>query len=103
MKDMEEFEEMIEDEIITLTMDDGETVRCAALGIFEAENEKEYIAFLPVDGDDADSGQVYLYRYSEDENGEPILENIVDDDEFEIAAEAFDEMMDELDELADEE
>ena len=28
-------------------------------------------------------GEVYLYRYSEDENGQPNLENIEDDDEYE--------------------
>ena len=38
---------------------------------------------------------VYLYRYSEDENGQPNLENIEDDDEYEIVADAFDELLDE--------
>lgn len=28
-----------------------------------------------------------MYRYSEDENGQPNLENIEDDDEYEIVAE----------------
>ena len=40
-------------------------------------------------------GEVYLYRYSEDENGQPNLENIEDDDEYEIVADAFDELLDE--------
>ena len=44
---------------------------------------------------DADS-DIYLYRYSEDENGEPELGNIEDDDEYEAAADAFDEWMDTL-------
>ena len=35
------------------------------------------------------------YRYSEDENGQPNLENIEDDDEYEIVADAFDELLDE--------
>ena len=37
----------------------------------------------------------YIYRYSEDENGQPNLENIEDDDEYEIVADAFDELLDE--------
>ena len=32
---------------------------------------------------------------SEDENGQPNLENIEDDDEYEIVADAFDELLDE--------
>ena len=36
----------------------------------------------------------YLYRYRE-VDGEPTLENIDDDEEYEIAADAFDEWMDE--------
>ena len=40
------------------------------------------------------TGDVYLYRYRE-VDGEPTLENIDDDEEYEIAADAFDEWMDE--------
>ena len=51
---------------------------------------------LPIVGADADTGEVYLYRYceTEGEEPEPILENILDDDEFEIASDAFDEFLD---------
>ena len=65
--------------------------------VFEAGG-KEYIALVPLDDNmefDADS-DIYLYRYSEDENGEPELGNIEDDDEYEAAADAFDEWMDTL-------
>ena len=80
---------------VTLTLDDDSTVECAIVGIFDA-GEKEYIALLPLDenGQNED-GEVYLYRYSEDENGQPNLENIEDDDEYEIVADAFDELLDE--------
>lgn len=48
--------------------------------------------------------EVYLYRYSETEDGTPVLDNIEDDDEYEIVADAFDEMLDdqEYDELVGE-
>ena len=44
-------------------------------------------------------------RYSETEDGTPVLDNIMDDDEYEIVADAFDEMLDdqEYDELVSEE
>ena len=73
------------------------------LTIFEA-GDREYIALLPMEGADAEEGEVYLYRYSETEGGEPILDNIEDDDEYEIVADAFDELLDsqEYDELVGE-
>ena len=40
------------------------------------------------------NGDVYLYQYNETEDGEPDLGNIEDDEEYEIAADAFDEWMD---------
>ncbi len=81
---------------VTLTLDNDEVVECAVLTTYEA-NGKEYIALLPLDENgESESGDVYLYRYSE-VDGEPTLENIEDDDEYEIAADAFDEWMDEQD------
>ena len=79
---------------VTLTLDDDTEVKCAVLTIFPAPNQKEYIALLPLDenGENED-GEVYLYRYYE-ENGQPNLDNIDSDEEYEIAAEAFDELMD---------
>ena len=81
---------------VTLTLDNDEVVECAVLTTFEA-NDQEYIALLPLDENgESESGDVYLYRYAE-VDGEPTLENIEDDDEYEIAADAFDEWMDEQD------
>ena len=82
---------------IELTLDNDEVIQCAILTVFEAGG-KEYIALVPLDDNmefDADS-DIYLYRYSEDENGEPELGNIEDYDEYEAAADAFDEWMDTL-------
>ena len=91
-------EEELAEEIVTITMDDNSEVHCVILGIFEAENDREYIALLPLDGPEAENDQVYIYRYDEDESEQPILENIADDEEFALASEAFAEMMEELDE-----
>lgn len=79
---------------VTLTLDDDTEVTCVILTIFPAQN-REYIALLPLDesGENED-GEVYLYRYLENENGQPSLDNIETDEEYEIAADAFDELMD---------
>ncbi len=80
---------------VTLTLDNDEVIECAVLTIYEA-GDKEYIALLPIDEDgENEDGEVFIYRYSETEDGEPTLENIEDDDEYEVAADAFDEWLDE--------
>ena len=92
-----------EEMTVTLTLDDGEELECVVLTIFEAGG-RDYIALLPMDGEDAEEGEVYLYRYFEDADGNPSLDNIEDDDEYEIVADAFDELLDdqEYDELVSE-
>lgn len=107
MKDDERFnvnlgegKEETDEMTVTLTLDDDTTLECVVINIFKA-GDREYIALLPMEGPAAEEGEVYLYRYIEDENGEPDLENIEDDDEFELVSDAFDEMLDsaEYDEL----
>lgn len=92
-----------EEMTVTLTLDDDTEVECVVLTIFTA-GEKDYIALLPIEGQEAEEGEVFLYRYSEDKDGQPNLENIEDDDEYEIVADAFDELLDEeeYDELVEE-
>ncbi|KMZ53238.1 DUF1292 domain-containing protein [Dorea sp. D27] len=80
--------------MVTLTLDNDEVVECAILTVYEAGGN-EYIALLPLDENgDSEEGDVYIYRYKETAPGEPELENIEDDDEYEIAADAFDEWLD---------
>lgn len=81
---------------VSITLEDDTVIDCVVLGIFEADG-REYIAVLPEDGKEDEEGLVYLYRYSEGQEGEPILENIESDEEYEIVSDAFDEMLDEED------
>ena len=85
-----------EDILVTLEMDDGTTAECEILTIFEV-NGRDYIALLPRDekGSPNEDGTVYIYRYQEDEDGNPSLENIMDDAEYEAVEERFDELLDE--------
>ena len=66
---------------VTLTLDDGSVQECAVLTIFPVD-DKQYIALLPLDENgENDDGEVYIYRFQE-VNGEPSLDNIMDDDEY---------------------
>ena len=94
MADEKNLNEEEQEMTVTLTLDDDTEVECVVLTIFNA-GEREYIALLPVEGADSEEGEVYLYRYSETEDGEHTLDNIEDDDEYEIVADAFDELLDE--------
>ncbi len=102
----EDFNNKMEEEemTVTLTLDDGSELECVVLTIFPAGG-RDYIALLPMEGEDAEEGEVYLYRYAETEDGAPNLENIEDDEEYEIVADAFDELLDEqeYDEIVSEE
>ena len=88
---------------VTLELDDGTSVECVVLTIFPVGNN-DYIALLPIEGEADEEGEVYLYKYTESPEGEPNLDNIMDDDEYESVADAFDELLDsqEYDELIDE-
>ena len=75
---------------ITLTMEDDTEVECAILTVYPVEDQ-EYIALLPLDenGQNQD-GEVYLYAFAHTAEGEPILRNIDDDEEYNRASIAFD-------------
>ena len=75
---------------VTLDLDDGSQLECQILTIFDVDNQN-YIALVPVDNDE----EVIFYRYFEDEEGNPSLENIDNDDEFDAVSDRFDELLDE--------
>ena len=81
------------EDTITLILDDTQ-VECGIIASFPLEG-KDYVALLPlteVAGLEAD--EILLYAYTK-ENDEFNLIEILDDDEFDKAADAFDELLDE--------
>ena len=55
----------------------------------------QYMALLPMRGEgDDEEGEVFLYRYTQSADGLPVLDNIESDEEYDIAAEAFDSWLD---------
>ena len=89
-KNMDNDDEMY----VTLTLDDDSEVECIVITIFEA-GDRDYIALLPMSDAEAEDGEVYLYRYTEDAEGNPELTSIESDEEYEIVADRFDEWLDE--------
>lgn len=89
-KNLENDDEMY----VTLTLDDDSEVECIVITIFEA-GDRDYIALLPTSAAETEEGEVYLYRYAEDTDGNPELTSIESDDEYEIVADRFDEWLDE--------
>ncbi|MBP3338758.1 MAG: DUF1292 domain-containing protein [Lachnospiraceae bacterium] len=87
-------EDMDDEMYVTLELEDDSEVECVVVTIFEAAG-KEYIALLPTEGEQSEEGEVFLYRYSEDADGNPSLDSIESDEEYEIVADAFDEWLDE--------
>ncbi|MDO5409289.1 MAG: DUF1292 domain-containing protein [Lachnospiraceae bacterium] len=81
---------------VSIELEDGSTMECAVLLIYSAGG-KEYIAIQPMEQVSDPEGDVYIYGYGVDENGAPELINIEDDEEFDMAIDAFDEHLDEVD------
>lgn len=93
-----------ENEIIELTGEDGDTIKCEYIDTVLVDDD-EYVVLLPLDedgcgcdecGDDCES-EVIIMKI--DRNGdEEYLVPVEDDDELEKAFEAFQEQLDEYDE-----
>ncbi len=106
MSEKQEFNLPGEDlqDTVTVMLDDGQELECLVLAIYEAGG-REYIALLPEDEADAEEGTVFLYRYYEDEDGEPHLDNIESDAEYRTASNMFNQILSDadIDDIVDEE
>ena len=78
-----------EDQIIILDFDDGVSIECGMMGIFDVDG-KEYIALEALDGTE----DVYLYGYKEVGDDFELLD-IEDDETFEKVAAEFESLNDE--------
>ncbi len=76
---------------ITLDYEDGSSVECEIVGVFEVEG-KEYIALF-----DEESEDIILYRYIEVDGENFELEDIPEE-EFDAVSEAFEAIMEEAEE-----
>ncbi len=86
-----------DDVMVTIELDDGSELDCEILTIFDV-GDQDYIVLLPVDemGEPLNDTEVLIYRYNEDpETGEPTLDNIASDEEYEAVGKRFEEIQDE--------
>ena len=84
-----------EDAKVSMTLDDGTELECDVIAIYPA-GDYEYIALLPNRViEDYEEGEVFLYRYEELEGDNIKLGQIESEEEYEIAADAFDQLLDE--------
>lgn len=83
--------EMEEESIVTLEFEDGETIDCEALGVFEVEG-KDYIALAPTDESLED---IYLFGYIEEEEGYRLYD-IEDDDDYQKVEDEFFRIVEEV-------
>ncbi len=87
--------EEYDDAKVSMTLDDGTELECDVIAIFPV-GERDYIALLPdklIEG--YEENEVFLYRYTELEDEEIELGQIETEEEYEMVADAFDELLDE--------
>ena len=86
------------DMTVDIMLDCG-TVTCKIVTILTV-GEQDYIVLCPEKNPLCEEGDVWIYRYSEnpdDPNEEPVLDYIEDDEEYEMAVDAYEEYLDDLD------
>ncbi|MGI6211638.1 MAG: DUF1292 domain-containing protein [Anaerovoracaceae bacterium] len=87
-----------EEDIITLEFEDGSSIQCEIMGVFDCDDH-DYIALIPEDGSD----DVYIYAYQEYDDGTFEINDIEDDKVFEKAVREFEKIMEENEEEEEEE
>lgn len=97
--DDDEEDDDMEDLRVTLDIGDGEEIECRILTIFDLGDgsDQDYIVLVPCDedGEYLEETDIYIYKYFEDENGEPSIEMLDDDAEYDKVTARFEELMDE--------
>lgn len=83
----------------TLELEDGSNMECLVLMTFKA-GDKEYMALHPVD-EEFEETDVIIFRFSDGEKGAE-LEDIEDEEEYDMAFEEFEELFDVLTEEEEE-
>ncbi|EHR33965.1 DUF1292 domain-containing protein [Helcococcus kunzii] len=91
--DIEDLDEDEEFKEIILTLEDDTELTCLVVAQYQVEDQ-DYIALLPID-EDEEPGDILLYKatYSDDETFDVSM--IEDEQEFEIAADAYYKYLDE--------
>lgn len=84
-----------EDRSIILLDEDGKEHEFEVLDIIEVDGAEYAILFPVEDGEDEEVDEAIILKVGTDENGEEILYEIEDDEEWERVADAYDEIISE--------
>lgn len=82
-----------EDEIITLTDDEGKEHEFVVVDVIEVEN-KEYAILLPIDTEEDEEAEAVILRLEKDADGDDVLVDIESEEEWERVAQAYEELLD---------
>lgn len=87
--------------VITLTDEDGQDIDAEIMAALEIEEiGKEYVAVMPQQAtEDLEEGEALILEYSEDAEGNPQFAPVEDEDEFEVVAQAFNQLFEDPDEF----
>ncbi len=83
-----------DDNIVSLVDENGKEQKFEVMATFDIE-EDEYAVLFPLSKDESDEG-AYILRMEYDENGDLMLINIEDEEEFENAVAVYEAIVDEI-------
>ncbi len=90
------------EDVITLIDEDGVEHQFEVETLLEVENEK-YAVLIPMDEEYIDTNEAIIMRFGVDDDGEEILFDVDNDEEWDRVADAYDEIINEMEEEEDEE
>lgn len=83
-----------EDEIITLTDEEGNEHEFVVVDVIEVES-KEYAILLPIDTEEDEEAEAVILRLDKDDDGDDVLTDIDSQEEWERVAQAYEELLEE--------
>ena len=100
--EFDESENLEDEDLVTITDDDGNEIDCAILAVIEHAG-REYALVAPVaqleaEDDDGDTGEgtfdMFILRYSVDDEGMQVFEGVEDDAEYDAVLAEFSTLID---------
>lgn len=78
-----------EEMYLTVELEDGQNQTFRILNIFDVSDQSYICVYI-----EDDPENLYFYRYFEDEEGNPSIDNIESDEEFDAVSDRFDMILD---------
>lgn len=91
MDDKLTFNFLSESEWVTLYTDDGEEIECEILKRFDMDGIN-YAVIRSAEDNDVTNEGIFICRYSEEDDGSFVLEDIEDDDELQNAYDTYEQL-----------